>query len=396
MDNITSVVKHNFNWNASDPWVFINPRMSLEFAWPDFFRLIKEKNLDSHFFFATSGSTAISSVDTKWVALSKFAIFQSANAVNGHLNCCQSDIFINVLPHFHVGGFGLLARAHLLQAELVDLVQKDDFKWDPLFFVAQITRSCATISSLVPTHVYDLVKAGCKAPRSLRAIVVGGASLDKTLFEKAKSLGWPLLPSYGMSECSSQVATASFDFQWDEEKPLLSVLPHVSVSIDANQHICLSGSSLLTGYIRQSHQGCFFIDPKKEGVLITSDLGCYKNGHLILLGRNNDVVKINAENVSLERLDAFLLNLKLKNTCIQDAALLVTPSVRHGNQIGIAFLKCDQNKKFEIDAFVLQFNQQVLPFERIQKIFFVDAIPKTALGKLNRILLGKLCVSSDE
>ena len=39
--------------------------------------------------------------------------------------------------------------------------------------------------------------------------MTGGGALDPSLYKQARDLGWPLLPSYGLTECGSQVATAS-------------------------------------------------------------------------------------------------------------------------------------------------------------------------------------------
>ena len=66
-------------------------------------------------------------------------------------------------------------------------------------------------SSLVPAQVLDLVRAGLRPPPVLRAIVVGGGAISAELYRDARALGWPVLPSYGMTECCSQIATATHD-----------------------------------------------------------------------------------------------------------------------------------------------------------------------------------------
>ena len=68
-----------------------------------------------------------------------------------------------------------------------------------------------THTSLVPTQVHDLVKADLRAPETLKAIVVGGGHLDAATGRLARTLGWPVLASYGMTEAASQIATQTLE-----------------------------------------------------------------------------------------------------------------------------------------------------------------------------------------
>src|SRR3954471_23761485 len=157
--------------------LLLNPRMPAE----ERVRLERiVPDLDAHVFVATSGSTG----DIKLVALSKRAILGSAAAVNERLEVTSRDVWAAVLPPFHVGGLGVYARCHLAGARALTM------PWDPRAF----SESEATIASLVPAQVRDLIAARLTPAKTLRAILVGGGifNVDRT--------EWPTLPSYGMTE----------------------------------------------------------------------------------------------------------------------------------------------------------------------------------------------------
>jgi len=368
----------NIHWYSDESHILINPRMP-NFEKYNLNKIIEEYKLNAHIFLATSGSTAIHSSDIKWVALKKSAILLSAESVNAHLNSSANDVFLNTLPHFHIGGLALFARAKLCGAKIID-IYSDNYKWNPLNFIAQLTENKVTITSLVPTQVFDLVHNNLKAPAFLKTIVVGGGFLNKELYTKAQQLNWPLFPSYGMTECCSQIATAEPNFLWQNDYSELTILPHVKVTLSQNGNIEIASNALLTGYIIQTEHGAEFIDPKTDNKIITSDIGAIKNEKLIVYGRNDENIKINGENVSLIRLQV-ILEKQIEMACLTiDCAVISLPDARKGHKIAAVFNK----KNNKLENIIQAYNEQVFPFERINEIHFLESIPKTELGKLKR------------
>ncbi|MFM8458641.1 MAG: AMP-binding protein, partial [Chthoniobacterales bacterium] len=200
-------------WGAGGQSLLLNPR--LDAALRERILSADFPDLPDHIWMASSGTSG----RVKIVALSRAAIEASAAAVNRHLGVSPADRWINPLPIFHVGGLGIVARAALSQTPCHSVE-----KWSPEEFVRRAADCGATLSSLVPAQVHDLVNAQLRCPPSLRAIVVGGAALNESLLVRAAQLGWPLLSSYGMTETASQVTTANTgakDFTW------LPLLDHV-------------------------------------------------------------------------------------------------------------------------------------------------------------------------
>jgi O-succinylbenzoic acid--CoA ligase len=253
-------------------------------------------DLARHAWLATSGTGG----RMKLVALSHDALEASALAVNKHLSADKHDVWINPLPLFHVGGLGMMVRAQLSGARHATFEQP----WKPRDFTRAAETAGATLSALVPAQVHDLVLARCRAPRSLRAAVVGGGALTPKLHDQAAALGWPLLPSYGLTEAASQVATAHPGEPCTGWLPLLD---HLEARVDDDSVLELRGASLLTGWMLFEADGsCRWEDPKRAGWYRTGDRAAFRGRELRVLGRVDDLVKIRGELVDVAALECAL------------------------------------------------------------------------------------------
>jgi len=351
-------------WDAPTTEILLNPRLPATDA-ERVHRLIAATPLRAHIWVTTSGSTG----RLKPVALSKRAVLASAQAVNAHLASDARDVWLNVLPTFHVGGLGIHARAHLSGAAIVTLAQ-----WDPVAFHTQLTTHAVTLTALVPTQVFDLVRAGLRAPGSLRAIVVGGGALAPELYRQARALGWPVLPSYGATECASQIATATLASLEHADDPTLALLSHATARVEPDGRLAIRSDALFTGYATDEGLD----DPKRDGWWRTDDLGAVHGRVLTVAGRADDTVKVGGELVHLTTLDARLAEVLASTAPGTDAALYPAPDDRLGHVVGLAVATSDPDAVSRIrDAF----NAGVLPFERVRATRTVTTIPRTALGK---------------
>lgn len=330
------------DWTSDESHVLLNPRMPAdEQARLRSFVI----DLPGHIWLATSGTTGA----LKLTALSKQAMLASAAAVNRHLESNAADVWNCDLPTFHVGGLGIYARAYLSGARIVQSQWSAD----------------VTLASLVPAQVSDLVQSQTKPPSALRAVIVGGGALSEALYREARVLGWPLLPSYGMTETCSQVATATL------ASSALVLLDHIEVRTESDGRLAFRGPSLLTGYATEHG----FVDPKTEdGWFTTEDLGAIDGRTLRLEGRRGDFIKIGGESVDLARLDAILAGIAGLN-----AAVIAVPDARLGYVIHLAAAPT-----VDADQAAVAFNERVHPFERARAVHRVASIPRSALGKLLR------------
>jgi O-succinylbenzoic acid--CoA ligase len=382
------------DWKSAAAHVLFNPRMPEADAQDIERRLKTLQPLESHLWIATSGSTAQVAGHLKWVALSKAAILASAQAVNQHLGASANDVWVTVLPTFHVGGIGIYARAHLSGARVVSgLSQSPDgsSKWDAKYFHQACVETGGTLSALVPTQVYDLVQARLEAPKTLRAIVIGGAALSESLYLEALQLGWPLLPSYGMTECCSQIATASLTSLKTHPArfPEFELLSHVEADLGPEEKLRVKSPSLLTGFAILSQEGDRWIDPKTHGWFQSEDMGevitTSEGRFLTVRGRSSDFVKIGGESVDLNRLSAILTEVRAQAGSSIDLTILPMADERLGSMIhGVAAASEESSAGFEARNIFDQFNSRVLPYERARKLHFVPSIPRSPLQKLLR------------
>lgn len=350
--------------------LLLNPRLPLEQRkiFEDAWLRLVEPTFKHHVGIATSGSTGTSL--GKLILLSRDALETSARAVNERFQSGPDDIWMKSLPDFHVGGLGILVRAHLSGAK----VYEDQLeKWDAAGFLKQVEASKATLISLVPTQVYDLVQLGLQAPKSVRAVIVGGGRFETSLRERAQALGWPCLASYGMTETCSQIATAL-----SSNDPSLVLLSHAEAKTTESGRLAVRAQSLLSAQIVFTERGAELIDPKQGEWFVSEDRGHVEAGHkLVIEGRASDFVKIGGEGVLVSKLEELLERLKLELKFQGDAVVLAAEDERLGAII-VLLSSSDANR------LVTEFNSRVLPFERIRRTEIVEAIPRSALGKLLR------------
>lgn len=363
------------DWLSPKNEILLNPRMpeGEKRTLLSALSLLDHLNFKEHVFFATSGSTG----NLKWVALSKPAILVSAQAVNSHLNSCSADIWLNALPEFHVGGLGIIARGYLSQASVISC-HFPNSKWNPEYFYKLLGQSKTTLTALVPTQVFDLISMQLKAPSSLRGVIVGGGAISKDLYFKGVELGWKLLPSYGLTECASQVATAKYGSWSLSEYPLLAPLKHVQLDMTEDGSLKIKSDALLSAYLKED-RGFKLHDPKVEGWFTTEDKVIFKNDCIKSVSRGEYFIKIGGENVDLLRLENILEEEKLTLQFKLDAALAALPDDRLGHRL---YLVVEGPENEEVKKLTNQYHKRVLPFERINQILSVNKIPRSDLNKI--------------
>ncbi len=299
--------------------------------------------------FRTSGSSGVE----KWVAHTRESLAWSARLVIDHLEITQADTLGLVLPSYHVGGFGILARCHFSGAGL----KRYQGKWNARRFTDWVDG--VSVTSLVPTQVADLVKAKLEAPVGLRVIVVGGGALHDEVKAQARDLGWPVEPSYGMTETGSQIATG-------DGLPLL-------VGWEAKEsdgQLAVKGEGLFKGYLIDG----VFSDPKKDGWFLTQDRVQISNGKLNYLGRFDRQVKVLGELVDLEALESWW-----QRQLGGAAALVTMPDQRRGVTLHLFY----EASECQIE----KMNLSLPGPERVSSWRRLTSLPRSGLGKVDRVAM---------
>ena len=333
-----------------------------------------EERLSGCVLFETSGSSGT----PKWVALSKSALLASAAAVNQHLRVTAGSCWGLALPLHHVGGFGVGARAFNAGCRL-EVFGK---RWEAGAFREWLAHSQVTHTSLVPTQVHDLVKAGLQAPQALQAIVVGGGHLDLATGQAARDLGWPVLASYGMTEAASQIATQTPDQLKCPYQPApIPVLPIWTAEVTTEELLRISGPALFSGYVVMSDSGWRFF-PRENEWHVTSDRVVLGEGGIIPLGRADMLVKVLGELVDPEAIERELVALSEGRLVVGTFAIVALRDERAGNVLVPVFESaCDASL---VESTLAAYAKNASGFRRLLPAVFVQEIPRSPLGKLLR------------
>lgn len=226
----------------------------------------------------TSGSTG----KPKFAAHTWENHYQSAINPHKDLILSPSDRWQLSLPLNHIGGLAILFRCFLQGAAVL---------------LPDMPIENATLLSFVPTQLKRYLENPPKVAHP-RAILVGGAPIPESLCKSAHEKGLPLYLTYGMTEMSSQIATAPYD-------PKIGVcfgkpLAGRELKLAPDGEILVKGKTLFSGYLNQN-------TPLEDGWFKTNDLGEVTQHGLIVKGRKDNMIISGGENIHLEEIErAFL------------------------------------------------------------------------------------------
>jgi O-succinylbenzoic acid--CoA ligase len=246
------------------------------------------------------------------------------------------------LPLSHVGGLMVLLRSAIHGTTAVlDHAGRDD----------------VTIASLVPTQLARLLDAGAAPGPRLRVIMLGGAPADPTLLVRARDAGWPVAPTYGLTQACSAVTVAEAGDVETSGRPL----PGLDVRIAPDGEILVEGPTVAGG-----------------GVLRTGDLGRLDNqGRLIVSGRKVDTIVTGGENVMPQEVEGILL----QHPAVAEAAVYGRPDPEWGEAVTAAVVLRTPADPADLRAHCAT---RLAGFKVPKAIDIVDALPRNAAGKLLR------------
>jgi O-succinylbenzoic acid--CoA ligase len=365
-------------WEKDAPHVAVNTHQPADSAGLEAFA--ESAGFQKMCFFQTSGSEGV----PKWVALAKEAFLISARAVNAHFQVTRTDRWLIALPLHHVGGFSILARAHLSESSVIH----SDTPWSPEDFVRHIEHQGVTLVSVVPTQVHDLVQNKLACPAPLRAAIVGGGGMSRELAEAARSLGWPVYQSYGMTEAASQIATQPLK---DDLPPgRLEILPHWQARLDASGRLVIKGPALAKGYAMRDKGGGWTWQPLGPE-LLTRDLvrlGEHQGRRwLEFAGRESGFVKILGELIHLAPLQSRLDALALERGVSPPPVVAALPDARRESRLVLVAENAAGAALLEF------FNAGAPPLHQLAKCIRLPAIPRSSLGKVNAGELREMLIS---
>ena len=322
---------------------------------------------DTAFVVFTSGSTG----RPKGVVLSRAAAHASVIASAAHLGTRPDDRWLLALSPAHVGGLNVILRALAASAPGDPANLAIARGGDPASLAAALAADEPTLVSLVPTQLAGLVAdPAWRPPRSLRAILLGGAAATPALLAAARERGVPVLTTYGMSETFGQAATAGLDLP-TPSGAIGRALPGVTIDAGtraAPDTIVVRTPAAFTCYLDQPR-------PSHDAV-VTSDLGFVEDGWLHVVGRADDVIITGGEKVHPLAIEAALARVP----GVAASCVVGVPDATWGQLVAAAVVAAPGFDRPALDAAIAA----LAPHARPRLVEIVDALPLTATGKPDR------------
>jgi O-succinylbenzoic acid--CoA ligase len=305
----------------------------------------------------TSGTTGA----PKAAVLPRDALLASARAACEVLAIDASSRVVCAMPLFHVGGLGLALRCALSGAQLVLHGRFDAAQ------VARELQSGATHASLVAATLARVLDEAESFPRTVRNVLVGGGPVPKSLLERARAKGLPVLQTWGLTETCS-LATCERP-GYADGATAGSPMPGIELRIEGGE-VLVKGPQLMRGYLGH---------PPIEGFFRTGDLGeLDERGRLRIFSRRADLIVSGGENVYPAEIEAALL----EHPRVVEVAVLPEDDARWG-QIGVAYVVTDAAES-ELRKFL---EERIARYKIPARFERRSELPKTDSGKIDRVTL---------
>jgi acyl-CoA synthetase (AMP-forming)/AMP-acid ligase II len=312
----------------------------------------------------------------------------------------SDDRILCVLPFFHIYGMTVLLNAALHARARLVIMPSFDLKG----FLENIQNQRCTYVFIAPPVAVALAKhplVDSYDLSSLRSIMSGAAPLDEELGNAVASrLGCPVVQGYGMSELSpvshitppdggrdliGSIAPLS-SCGWTVPNAVSKIVSEAGVEIDPpasglseTGELWFKGPNVMAGYLGNDEATRETVDD--EGYLHTGDVARVDStGCVYIVDRLKELIKYKGYQVPPAELEAVLLT----HPDIADAAVIGVIDSDTGEEVPKAFV-VKQSGADITEAQVMEFVAgQVAPYKKVRQVAFIDAIPKSASGKILR------------
>ena len=350
--------------------------------------------------------------------------FYSALASGYRLGIDPNDIWLSVLPLYHVGGLAVLFRS-CLYGTAVSLHTRFDIET----INHDLDSNPITLISLVPTMLHRLVQSRTFWPAALRLILLGGAAATPDLVERANSLpralkGDPLsviskpftdhrspitthrpplvAPTYGLTEAASQVATMlpadATQKPGSVGKPLL--FTQVKIVDEAGEErpsgeigeIVVTGPTVMAGYFSRDMGQSKIVNVAarrfaRQSSIATGDLGYLDDdGDLWLVQRRSDLIVSGGENVYPAEVEAVLR----QHPAVTEACVVGIPDEEWGQRVVAMVQVVEGETAVSPDVLITFCRQHLAGYKIPRQIKLVTQLPLTASGKIARKEVARL------
>jgi acyl-CoA synthetase (AMP-forming)/AMP-acid ligase II len=348
----------------------------------------------------SSGTTGL----PKGVMLTHRNLVANVAQTRALIDLQEDEKIIAVLPFFHIYGLTVLMNQGLAWGATVVTLPRFDLE-DFLRTIQdyKITRAFVAPPILVAFAKHPLIDQYDLS--SLRSILSGAAPLDEQLalaveqrLRKGVDTGVTVAQGYGMTELSPVSHTTPDE---GHEPPGVEAVtvPKGSVGYAIPNTECrlvdpatgedalegergelwIRGPQVMKGYLNNEQATRETVD--SDGWLHTGDVAVVDDhGIYTVVDRVKELIKYKGYQVAPAELEAVLLG----HPEIADAAVIGVPEKESGEELPKAFVVRAPGSELTEDAVMAYMAEKVAPHKKIRFVEFIDAVPKSAAGKILR------------
>jgi fatty-acyl-CoA synthase len=315
-----------------------------------------------------------------------------------HVDVLRSDIVLCTAPLFHAVGLGQVTLPTLFKGGTVVIAPKFDAAW----MLAAIGDLHITAFSAVPTMMQML----CDHPgwaaadlSSLRYVIYGGSPVLERVARAWQDRGVDVLQGYGMTEAAPGVFLSLQE--GSAQRPTSAGVVHfftdvallrgdgVVASAPGDGEVLVSGPNVFRGYWQRPRDTA---DSMIDGWFRSGDLGRVDDdGWAYIIDRVKDVIISGGENIYPAEVEAVLAQLPQ----VADCAVVGVPDERWG-EVGLAYITTHPETPLDETTVRTHLEQRLAKFKRPQYVRFVDVLPRTATGKLQKAKLREAFAAAPE
>ena len=401
-DRLTSVEKFVALEGKKAGW--LNYETTLAATSPDF----KEVEIDETDLLTinyTSGTTA----RPKGVMITHRNAYMNVMGSLAHHHLTPADRYLWTLPMFHANGWTFTwintarGMAHVclrrVEPPLIFQLIKDE----------NITMFCAAPTVLIGiANAPEEIRAN--APRGVRLFTAGAPPAAATIEVVERDLGWELTHVYGLTETAPliTVCEACPEHKNLPVEELAQIKARQGVELissgelrivdeDGNEvahdgetlgEITVRGNVVMKGYYNDPEATNAAI---KDGWFHSGDAAVvHPDGYAEIRDRFKDVIISGGENISSVEVEGCLLH----HPSVLEVAVVGMPHEKWGESPH-AFVILQEGAEATEDEIKLHVRDNLAHFKTPQWVSFVDELPKTATGKVQKFVLrgGKAGIS---
>jgi acyl-CoA synthetase (AMP-forming)/AMP-acid ligase II len=297
------------------------------------------------------------------------------------------DVYLHTVPMFHANGWSLPFSLTALGVPQVILRKVDGPE-----ILRRIEAHGVTLLGAAPAVLdiaLDAAASGAPSGAGRVRVITGGAPPPtRTIARVEQELGWEVIQLYGLTETSPALVTnrarAEDVAAGDAERhrrltragaPVLGT----DLRVAADGEILARSNHVFAGYWRQPLDTAAAL---AGGWFHTGDGGDIDDGYLSVHDRKKDVIVTGGENVSSIEVE----NRLRSHPAVADVAVIGVPDRRWGETVKAVVVRAP-GAQIAADALIAHAREGLAHFKCPTSVDFVEALPRTATGKVQKFRL---------